>query len=130
MLRDHCVARWGPLGEVAIHGVLESIETESVDLSPTHVRYRAVLEPRLSRLRHSVRSRVFQNVDVGQIATSILEEHGFKASEDFDLLLASSYPVSEYTLQFRSRTSTSSRDSSSTTASTSTSSRSPTARSS
>lgn len=100
MLRQPCVARWGPSAESAIHGVLESIVTESVDVSPTHVRYRAVLVPRLARLAHAVRSRVFQDLDVAGIAASILEEHGMVDGSDFEILLASRYPASEYTLQY------------------------------
>lgn len=101
LLRHACGLRAASTRESFAHGVLDSIVTESVDHSSHSVRYRAVLVPRLARLAYSVRSRVFQDLDVGAMTASILEEHGLHAQDDYELRLSRSYPVSEYTLQYQ-----------------------------
>jgi type VI secretion system secreted protein VgrG len=100
MLREPCTARWGPSGEGVIHGRLESIETETI-FDPARVRYRAVLAPRLARFRHTVRSRVFQDVDVGDIARSMLGEHRLREGSDYELRLSRAYPKHEYVVQYQ-----------------------------
>ncbi len=98
LLRKPCTARWGPTGDIVIHGLLESIVTESIG-DVGRIRYRATLVPRLARLAHAVRSRVFQDVDVAGLVDSILQEHGLHAGDDYELRLSSSYPTFEYLLQ-------------------------------
>ena len=59
--------------------------------------YRAVLEPRLSRLTFSMQSRVFQNRTVEEIVTQILDEAGV----DVEFDLKDSYAPREYTTQYK-----------------------------
>ncbi len=101
LLRHPCGVRARGTGELLAHGVLDSIVTESVDVTSRTILYRAVLVPRLARLAYAVRSRVFQDLDVSGIAQSILEEHGLRAGDDYELRLTRAYPTSEYTLQYQ-----------------------------
>lgn len=100
LLRRPCVVRWGPNAETLIHGVMESIVVESVaDIG--RIRYRARLVPRLARLAHMVRSRVFQDVDLAGLVGGILEEHQLRPGDDFELQLTGSYPTVEYVVQYQ-----------------------------
>lgn len=102
-----------------VHGVLRSIELlPTIDLR--RVAYRAVLVPRIARLAHTQRSRVFHSTSYPAIVRSILIEHGFVEDEDFEMRLArgartaneelpdagpadddfAEYPQREYTAQY------------------------------
>ncbi len=59
--------------------------------------YRAVLEPRLSRLTFSMQSRVFQNRTVEEIVAQILDEAGV----DVEFDLTDSSALREYTTQYK-----------------------------
>lgn len=100
LLRQPCRVRWGPDGDTVIHGLLERVVVESVD-DPTRMRYRVLLVPRLARLAHAVRSRVFQDVDLAAIVRSILDEHGLREPSDFEIQFSAAYPTREYVVQYQ-----------------------------
>ena len=100
LLRQPCTVRWGPDGQSVIHGTLDMLVSEPVD-SMEHLTYRAILEPRVTLLRHTVRCRVFQELSVIDIARAVLGEHGLAEGDDFRVTLAGDYPTSEYTVQYQ-----------------------------
>ncbi|MEM0962680.1 MAG: type VI secretion system tip protein TssI/VgrG [Bacteroidota bacterium] len=59
--------------------------------------YRAVLEPRLSRLRFSFQNRIFQNQTVEEITGKILKD----AEVDVEFDLKASYDPRDYTTQYK-----------------------------
>lgn len=82
-----------------VHGIVTSFQLrhESGGQSEFRYGYRAVLEPRLSRLRYSTRNRVFQNQTVEEITSSILLDAGV----DSEFTLKASYAPREYTTQYK-----------------------------
>lgn len=100
LLRHPCAIEWVAQTTEGVKGVLESVESASVDDANEAV-YRAVLVPRVARLAHAVRSRVFQDATVVDIARAVLLEHGFVEGGDFYFSgITQVYPTSEYTVQF------------------------------
>ncbi|MFK7984846.1 MAG: type VI secretion system Vgr family protein [Sandaracinaceae bacterium] len=97
LLRAPFSVSWGPTGESVVHGMLDGIRTESIE-ADQDVRYVAVLEPRLARLRYTTRSRVFQDMTVPEIVQEVLTEHQVPGVHGH---FAGSYPKSEYTLQYQ-----------------------------
>jgi type VI secretion system secreted protein VgrG len=82
-----------------IHGVLAGFEQHG--RGDEGVRYRAVLVPRLWRLSLNTQSRIFQELNVVDIVSQVLEEHGFEP-EDFEFRAsARTYPVREYVVQYQ-----------------------------
>jgi len=101
LLKAPCRVAYGQEeGRVEVHGVLRRIEIPSAnEASP--VAYRATLVPRIWALGQFRRSRVFQGVDPRAMITAILEEQGFEEDTHFEWHLSSSYPVSEYVVQYQ-----------------------------
>lgn len=62
--------------------------------------YRAILVPRAWRLTLTYQSRIFQNQNVPDILSAVLQEAGFSSS-DFKLDLKASYKPIEYCVQYR-----------------------------
>jgi type VI secretion system secreted protein VgrG len=83
---------------VRIHGIIARFEQRGS--TPDHVSYSAILVPRLWRLGLSYGSRVFQNMTVEEIVTSVLEENGYTRN-DFEFQLSNSYPQMAYCAQYR-----------------------------
>lgn len=75
-----------------IHGRIYHIE-RSGD------RYRAVLVPHLSYLRHRINRRVYQGFSVPKIVALILEEHGI-LGDAYRLELKATYPQRDYRTQY------------------------------
>jgi type VI secretion system secreted protein VgrG len=89
-----------PSGESPIWGVLRSIEELSTDAT-SRLAYRFVLVPRLWYAARTRRSRVFQNLNVPEIAAAVFDGHGFAADDDYVLRLSGGpYPKREYTVQY------------------------------
>lgn len=100
MLRMPCMVLYGPDGQLPLHGVLRSFRMKST-ASGRDVHYEAILVPRVWMLTQVQRSRVFQELDVPGILRAVLTELGLVEDQDFELRLASTYPVSEYTVQYQ-----------------------------
>jgi type VI secretion system secreted protein VgrG len=82
-------------GHGQVSGVLKEITLQPT-LDAERVGYRAVLVPRLWRLSHTVRSRIFQSMKVQELVSSVLNEH--RIAHQWNLLR--DYPVREYTVQY------------------------------
>jgi type VI secretion system secreted protein VgrG len=78
-----------------VHGLLWSAEL--VDVVQGKPRYSARLVPRLERLRHVRRSRVFQKLSVPEVVKKVLDEGKVKHR----LALSASHPPREYCVQYR-----------------------------
>ncbi|HJL19956.1 MAG TPA: type VI secretion system tip protein TssI/VgrG [Sandaracinaceae bacterium LLY-WYZ-13_1] len=100
LLRMPCRVQYGRGTGVEVHGVLAWIEMLST-AAPTPVLYRARLVPRLWLASRTRRSRIFQDLDVAGIVKAVLEELGLEEDTHFAFELASSPPVSEYTVQYQ-----------------------------
>ncbi len=92
---------WGPNGMTHVRGVLDSVRTESVDSQGDHVTYVGVLEPWVARARYTVRSRVFQDMDVVEIVRSVVGEHAPRGSDYLDDRVSQTYPKCEYVVQYQ-----------------------------
>jgi type VI secretion system secreted protein VgrG len=78
-----------------VHGIVWTIELTGVEQSAP--RYRARIAPKLARLGHVRRSRVFQSKSVPEIVKQVLDDAGV-ANRD---ALQGDHPVREYCLQYR-----------------------------
>jgi type VI secretion system secreted protein VgrG len=112
---------WFGRGETlaTVHGVVRSVELLPA-IDARRLGYRFVLVPRVARLGHTQRSRVFHSTSYPAIVRSILIEHGFVEDEDFEMRLTrgaraaneelpepgpadddfADYPQREYTAQY------------------------------
>jgi len=78
-----------------VHGIVWAIELAEVERGAP--RYRARIAPRLARLGHVRRSRVFQSTSVPDIVKRVLDDAGVAHRES----LSGSHPAREYCLQYR-----------------------------
>ncbi len=81
--------------ERSVHGLLQS--AEMVEVAAGKPRYRARLAPRLMRLEHVRRSRIFQAMSVPDIVKKILDEGEVKHRES----LSGTYAPRAYCVQYR-----------------------------
>ena len=82
-----------------VDGIITSLQQlhQTGKQSEFRYGYRAILEPRLSRLAFSMQSRVFQNRTVEEIVSQILKDAGV----DIEFELNDSYAPREYTTQYK-----------------------------
>lgn len=85
--------------EYPVWGVLREIELVARDDGRVPL-YRAVMVPRLWYTTLTVRSRVYQEVAVPDIVTTVLKDSGMDAAH-FELRLKSSYAKREYVVQYQ-----------------------------
>ncbi|WP_342377428.1 type VI secretion system tip protein VgrG [Myxococcus stipitatus] len=78
-----------------IHGFMGRVEV--LGERQGRLRYRVMLVPRLWKLRHVRRSRIFQHQSVPQIVARILDEAGI----EHDSRLDQSHPAVEFCVQYR-----------------------------
>jgi type VI secretion system secreted protein VgrG len=78
-----------------VHGILWAVELTGVERGAP--RYRARIAPKLTRLAHVRRSRVFQSMSVPEIVKKVLDDAGVANRTS----LSGSYPKREYCLQYR-----------------------------
>ena len=100
LLRQPCMVRFGRDGTTEVHGLLRSIAMRSTH-TPTPIRYRAALVPRVWLASQVRRSRIFQELGVPGIVQVLLEELGLEEDQHFELRLNGSYPEREYTVQYQ-----------------------------
>ncbi|TFG93932.1 MAG: type VI secretion system tip protein VgrG, partial [Calditrichales bacterium] len=81
-----------------VHGIISHFEQRG--RTPDYVSYYAELVPRMWRLELNFQSRVFQNLNIEQMITEVLESAEF-AGEDFEFKLNETYPDIEFALQYR-----------------------------
>ena len=79
------------------HGILTTVEMLHAHMG--FALFRAVLEPRLVRLKHSFHSRIFTNQSIPDIITAVLQENGL-AGSDFALQLTGSYAPEEHVCEY------------------------------
>ncbi|MFC1852066.1 type VI secretion system Vgr family protein [candidate division CSSED10-310 bacterium] len=84
---------------INIYGIISHFEQRG--RSPDYVSYFAVLVPRMWWTNLTYRSEVFQEMDIQQIITLVLENSGLSAGEDFEFSLSESYPEMEFVVQYR-----------------------------
>ncbi|MFD4836912.1 type VI secretion system Vgr family protein [Achromobacter sp. NPDC058515] len=77
------------------HGIVTSFV--QTDTGFRRTRYRAVLEPRLARLKLSSDWRIYQTLTVPQIAHAVLKEHGL--APDYEQRATTDHLVREYCVQ-------------------------------
>ncbi|WLH12942.1 type VI secretion system tip protein VgrG [Pseudomonas hefeiensis] len=81
-----------------VHGLIYRIAQVDSDARLAHYTIRLV--PRLAYLEHRTNQRIFQNINVPQIITSILNEHGILAdTHRFQLSISS--PPRDYCVQYQ-----------------------------
>ncbi|QXH34263.1 contractile injection system protein, VgrG/Pvc8 family [Pseudomonas muyukensis] len=78
-----------------IHGRVYHIAQQG----PRSTRYRMILVPHLSYLRHRINQRIYQQFSVPQIVALILEEHGIVGGA-YRFELSASYPKRDYCTQY------------------------------
>jgi type VI secretion system secreted protein VgrG len=100
VLRMPCGVRFGRDGRTEVHGVLGSIRMLSTS-QPQPIVYRATLVPKLRLLASIRRSRIFQDLDPAGIVRAVLEEHGLREGEHFELRLTGTHPTWEYKVQYQ-----------------------------
>ncbi|RKG79717.1 type VI secretion system Vgr family protein [Corallococcus terminator] len=79
------------------HGVVARIDRRDEGTGPQRRRYRVTVVPRLWTLRHTRRSRIFQELTVPQIVHKVLEQ----GQVEHRLALSSSYRKRDYCVQYR-----------------------------
>jgi len=83
---------------VNIYGIISHFEQRG--RTPNYVHYYAELVPRLWRLTLTKNSRVFQEMEVKDIVTQILDDSGF-SGDDYDVSgIQETYPELEYVVQY------------------------------
>ncbi|WP_224240874.1 type VI secretion system Vgr family protein [Hyalangium gracile] len=80
-----------------LHGILSELSRWNTGEGPQRNRYRAVLEPRFHQLRHTRRSRIFQQKSVPEIIQQVLDE----GQVAYALELQGSYSPRDYCVQYR-----------------------------
>ena len=81
----------------AFHGLLASVELEEIhEAEPRSGRYRMRLVPRLWLLKRTRRTRIFQQMSVRDIVSSVLAEAGIAMRWQ----LLREYPIREYCTQY------------------------------
>jgi len=80
-----------------LHGILSELSRWNAGGGPQRNRYRAVLEPRFHQLRHTRRSRIFQQKSLPEIIQAVLDAGQVKYSLD----LQASYSPRDYCVQYR-----------------------------
>jgi type VI secretion system secreted protein VgrG len=99
LLQAPCAIALGPDASDVVHGILRRIQ--SVDTSGTLVpRYVATMVPTAYLLTLARTNRIFQNLSVPAMVTSILEQYGLAAGEDYQMAVTGSYPAREYVVQY------------------------------
>ncbi len=96
--------QFGYPGEVphVFWGIIESAEVESNPVDegqPMAPTYRIHVVSRLQLLEQSRDARIFQELDVQEIVSQVLEAHGM-VLEDFEWRLSGTYPKREYCVQY------------------------------
>ena len=84
---------------IEIHGIISHFEQHG--RSPDYVFYKAVLVPKFWRSTLTYQSVVFQEMDIEQIVTSVMEDDGYAKGTDFRFDLSESYPTLEYVVQYK-----------------------------
>lgn len=83
---------------INVHGIISLFECRG--RTPNYIHYYAELVPRMWRLTLTKNSEVFQESDVTQIVSEILEDNGFSGN-DYDFSRVSeTYPELEYVVQY------------------------------
>ncbi len=80
-----------------LHGILCELSRWNAGGGPQRNRYRAVLEPRFHQLRHTRKSRIFQQKSLPEIIQQVLDEGQVK----YSLELQGSYSARDYVVQYR-----------------------------
>lgn len=99
LLDAPCAVALGPDPGDIVHGILRRIEVADTSgtLAP---RYLATMVPTVFLLTLARTSRLFQNMSVPDIVSSILTQYGLAAGRDFRLNLSGSYAPLEYVVQY------------------------------
>jgi len=84
--------------DIPVHGIVTDFTLRG--RTSDYVSYRATLQPRLTRLALSHRSRIFQDLSVEDILKQVFEEDGLPAS-DVRFALQESYSPREYCVQYQ-----------------------------
>ncbi len=82
---------------MTFHGILSTVELLHAHAS--FALFRAVLEPRLVRLKHSLHSRMFTSKSIPDILKAVLEENGLSTG-DYELQLVGQYSPEEHVCQY------------------------------
>jgi type VI secretion system secreted protein VgrG len=83
---------------IKIHGIISHFEQRG--RMPDYVMYYVELVPKMWRLGLTYQSEIYQNMDIEQLVTKVLQDSGF-SGEDFKFDLNDSYPEMEYIVQYR-----------------------------
>jgi type VI secretion system secreted protein VgrG len=86
-----------PASERSFHGVIE--EARYLGFDDTWHRYRLRLRPTLHGLAYRVRTRIFQDLDVVEIVTKVLQDAG--ADKDARFGVETTYPKREHCCQWK-----------------------------
>ena len=89
----------GDMEPIEIHGIISLFEQHG--RSPDYVFYKAVLVPTFWRSTLTYQNVVFQELDIEQLVTKVMENGGFVKGSDFKFELSESYPMMEYVVQYK-----------------------------
>lgn len=90
---------WLPEGGQAFHGAVAAIDLD--DESARDLYYRVVMVPRVYQLTQAAHCRIFQDLNVVDIADKVLSGHGLSKGADFAFRGNSPPPVREFVVQYQ-----------------------------
>ncbi|PAU64943.1 type IV secretion protein Rhs, partial [Pseudomonas sp. PIC25] len=96
-LNQPAFLRFGHNGE-GVHGLIHQIAQGESGKRLT--RYHLTLVPQFSNLAYRVNHRIFQNLSIPQIVSTILKEHGILADAHRFQLGPTVYPARDYCVQY------------------------------
>ncbi|GFK95768.1 Actin cross-linking toxin VgrG1 [Fundidesulfovibrio magnetotacticus] len=85
-------------GDVAFHGILESLDQTS--RSGPHTFFRAVLVPKAWLLTQTTHHQIFLHQDIPRTLEQVFQDAGLSSGLDFRFALSGTYPQREFVCQY------------------------------
>ncbi|UYZ85599.1 type VI secretion system tip protein VgrG (plasmid) [Entomomonas sp. E2T0] len=83
---------------IGVHGEIQNVRRGAV--GKHYALFKVILTPRLTHLKKRMNQKVFRQVSVPEIISSVLADYGMAEGVDFEFTLKETYPVREYTTQY------------------------------
>ena len=93
------ISRGPDADPIEIHGIISHFEQHG--RSPDYVFYRAVLVPKFWRSTLTYQSVVYQELNIEELITKVMQDAGYANNTDFLFDLNDTYPVMEYVVQYK-----------------------------
>lgn len=102
LLSTSCVMGFAAEEKYPVYGMVRAIESSSVDEDHGRVSYRLTVVPRLWNATQTVRSGVYQSMNVVDVVKSVLKESGLADAKDADWAgVVQKHPKREYIVQYQ-----------------------------